>query len=129
MTIKLEDIHLETEPQELYIISKRWISDLEFFIQDIGFLKRLFINSFLQGGDNIMQTIREIEDRSIRVKNNIISHLYLLQPLIDKTNQTYQESIIEIHASLKSEMDALLHSFKSAKQMIFQLGATEIEAA
>lgn len=130
MKTTIEDIQLDTELQELYIISKHWISDLEFFIREIGFLKRLLIDSFSQdGSDDMMRTIRKIEDRSIRVEKDITSYLCLLQPLINKTNQTYQLSIIETHVSLESEMEALLRSFKSAKQIIFQLRARDIEAA
>jgi len=127
MTTKIEDIQLDTELQELYIISKHWISDLEFFIQDIGFLKRLFIDSFSRPSDEMIRAIKEIEDRTVGVKNNILSYLRLLQPLIDKSNQTYPLSIIEIHSSLGSEMDALLQSFKSVKQAIFQMNGRKVQ--
>lgn len=132
MTTMIEDSELDTELQELYIIGKHWISDLEFFEQDLQVIKKLFSKSFSYNEkhrESIPQTIESITDiqnQSREIKKQVLVYLHRLKSLLDKTNASYELSIIEEHALLECGMAVLLKSFKSVKNTAFRMTAKEI---
>ncbi|MBC7913799.1 MAG: hypothetical protein H7Y07_06710 [Pyrinomonadaceae bacterium] len=127
--ITIEDNQLDTELQELYLISKHWISDLEFFTQDLNFFSRWYVKSLTEYENHkeygnltdAIQTISEIENHCLAIKTHVVAYLQRLEPLIIKTNQNYQLDLIETQAILESEMSILLQSFKSVKKTIFDI--------
>lgn len=136
MTTMIEDSELDTELQELYIIGKHWISDLEFFEQDLQFIRRLLSKSFSynerQGHEKIPQTIEAItdtQDQCREIKKQVLIYLHRLESLLDKTNASYGLSIIEEHALLECGMTVVQMSFKSVKNAALQLTAREIRIA
>lgn len=135
MTTIIEDSQLNTELQELYLITKHWIDDLEFFEQDMNFLQRLFMKTFsgtkLHEGDEtsrIMEAIVVLETQRVEIKTKIVNYLHVLEPLINGTDASYQISLIETHSVLEREMNTMLQSFKAIKKAVFQYSSHDLKA-
>lgn len=135
MTTVIEENQLDTELQELYLISKHWLSDLEFFEKDIKFLEKLFGRAFSEmlkheGYENIaaiMLNVAEIERKGIEIKSVILKYMQTLECLIAKTNMQFDLSLVETHVELEMEIGHLLHSFQAIKQTIFKLTSEGIK--
>jgi hypothetical protein len=118
------DSQLDTELQELYIINRHWVSDLEFFNNDLVILKKMLMRGeatdSLHSNSSVVLGIERLESASVELGTNIGSYLRLLEPLIKKTNTDYQLTIIETHSMLEQRMCNLLESFKEIKQDVFK---------
>jgi hypothetical protein len=129
MTTTIEDSQLTAEVQELYIIGKDWIADLDFFEQDLEFIQRLFKRSFLplihepviRNITPIMQDFMVIETQCESIRARLLAHLHSLEPLVKYPDMDYGLSLIESHASLERDISGLLQSFRSLKKGILKL--------
>lgn len=135
MTTVIEENQLDTELQELYLISKHWLSDLEFFEKDIKFLEKLFGRAFSEmlkqeGYESIatiMLNVANIENKGVAIKTAILKYMQTLECLIAKTNMQFDLSLVETHAELELEIGRLLRNFRLVKQTIFKLTSEGIK--
>ncbi|MEJ6979221.1 hypothetical protein WG906_02090 [Pedobacter sp. P351] len=137
MTTIIEESQLNTELQELYLISKHWISDLEFFHNDLIFLQKLVDRGCSQlkkheTSGNMAEMkimVTDLKNSSALISENVISYLSLLEPMIKNSDKSHYElSLIETHSHLECEIDSLLQTFKSVKQRVFKLTSERIKA-
>lgn len=136
MTTTIEDNQLSEELQELYIISKHWMDELDFFEQDLNFLERLFAKTYTRvphhpDFDNVsevLESIVSLEGGRAEIKTKIANYLHLLEPLINKSEEAYHLSLIETHAVLEREMGALLKTFKSVKARVFKFSSEDLKS-
>jgi hypothetical protein len=128
MTTVIEDNQLNTELQELYLISKHWISDLDFFGKELKFLENLLVRTFsgmlkqerYENIATIMLNVARIEHKRNEIKCSVLNYMHSLEPLIAKTSEHFDLSLVETHAQLEIEIGELLHSFQTIKQQIFK---------
>lgn len=129
MTTTIEDNQLSAELQELYLLSKHWITDLEFLERDLDFLKNLSErispplikkNDFEKIAD-ILISIAQIDKTQAKLKNAITIYLHKLEQLINKCDQNFEINLIETHTQLEQKLNKLLLDFKFVKKTVFDL--------
>lgn len=136
MTTVIEENQLNAELQELYLISKHWISDLEFFTRDLSFLQKLVERCWAQSkkheiSENLLElklNVLNLQTQNAEIKGKVSNYLALLEPLISNANHNYELNLIETHSLLEREIGALLQIFKSVKQRVFKLTSERIKA-
>jgi hypothetical protein len=130
MTSTKEDDVLNEELQELYLISKHWISDLEFLTGEIDFLKKLVFGKtfypLIQANDleKVAETLIKAEwilDEQSRLKSGIFNHLQTLKPYVLRSIKNYNVSLIELHSQLDNQLRELMLDFISVKNVVFDM--------
>lgn len=137
MTTVIEENQLSAELQELYLISKHWVSDLEFFARDLSFLQKLVERGYSQlkkheVNENLLQlklNVLNLQTQSVALRQNVTQYLSQLERLIDNTNDSYELGLIETHSALELEIGNLFRTFKSVKQRVFKLTSERIKAS
>lgn len=121
MTTAIEDRELNTELQELYLISKQWITELDFLEGEIDFLKKLTAKLLAP-----VTQIREfdklaaIEKTYVSLKVDMLNYLHNLEPLIKQTQQHFDLLLIENYAHLKLRLNDALVNCHLVKNSVFE---------
>ncbi len=127
MTIIVQDPELDTELQELYILSNHWNSDLSFLTDEIRFLKKLIdhyaisdlksepLNEVLY----YKNILKEYDLTIPGLQNKISVLLKFIDPIINKTDQKVGLNLIEEFISLQTEIKTLSESVKQCKKHLF----------
>lgn len=131
MTTEIEDNELNTELQELYLIGKRWLSDLDYFEVDLKILHKLFAKELCtlirkEGYENIagiVLNIGDIENRREHIRTGVLRFMQHLEPLIINPNQKIDLNLIETQSTLQREIGSLLHAFQSTRHEVQGLTA------
>lgn len=126
MTTIVKDPELDTELQELYILSNHWNSDLSFITDETRFLKKLIAQHPIadlkneQLSEVYFNNILNRHDATIPILQNKISVLLkFIAPIINKTNQRIGLNLIEECVSLQTEIKTLSESVKQFKKLLF----------
>ena len=129
MTTDIKDSELNTELQELYLIGKHWLSDLDYFDADLKILHKLFAKELStlirrEGYENIagiILNIGDIEGRKDNIKTGVLKFMQNLEPLIVNSDEKINLDLIESHALLEREIASLLHAFQSTRNAVHVL--------
>lgn len=135
MTTVIEDNQLNAELQELYLLSKDWISDIEFLERDLDFLKKLFGETFspLVQKDNyeliadILINTAKIDKTQVSLKIDILNYLHNLEQLINNCDQSFYLNLLETHTKLEQKLRTLILDFKAVKKIVFDFAKEEIK--
>ncbi|WP_448697563.1 hypothetical protein ACFGVR_12745 [Mucilaginibacter sp. AW1-3] len=122
MTTTIEDNQLNTELQELYLVSKQWISDLTFFESEFNFLKKRFEET-LNANDNMgeLERIAAIQTKHKDFEFRIQNYLHRLEPFITEAKQPLNINLIETYAQIESELNQFASEIVAVKHAILQL--------
>jgi hypothetical protein len=122
-----EDLQLEEELQELYILSKHWISDIHFEEVEIKFLKSI-LNKYLVSEtkseqlneiDHFNETLA-LQGASIaELKEKIAELLKFIGSIIVGSDTQIRIDLVEKFAMLETAMKALFISIKQLKKSLF----------
>ena len=86
----IEDNELNAELQELYLVNKQWLSDLEFLDTELGFLTKLAANNATtRVRTEELNTLRDIENTYVVLKKDMLEYLHQLEPLISCEKERY----------------------------------------
>lgn len=120
MTTKKEEGELDTELQELYLVSKQWIADLDFLDSEIDFLRKL---TDQQQRDAIrideFARIGEFEQIYAKLKTDITGYLHRLQPLIIHATEDFGLDLIEEYSQLQRRLKEVLRACQEIKIIVF----------
>ncbi|HTE00107.1 MAG TPA: hypothetical protein VK668_12520 [Mucilaginibacter sp.] len=126
----IEDNELNTELQELYLVSKKWISDLEFLDSELEFLKKLFqTHSFVQFLEQDLAMLLKLDNAHSELKSDVTLYMHLLEPLIVDPEHKLNVDLIEIYAKLESRLAEILLNFRTLRATAFTLNKNELKAA
>jgi hypothetical protein len=123
----VKDPQLDDELQELYIVSKHWISDISFVEDEIRFLKNI-LNKYLapfMNNDQILKvknfnkTLVHQESIIPDLKNKILGFLKFVEPLINESKKEIGVNLIEKFILLQMELNTLSESVKEFKNLLF----------
>jgi hypothetical protein len=136
MTTVIEENQLNAELQELYLISKRWVSDLEFFARDLSFLHKQVQRCYSQlkkheVNENLLDVklnVSNLQVQSNEIARKVTHYISQLERRRDNANDNYELDLIETHSILEREIGSLLQTFKSVKQRVFKLTSERIKA-
>jgi hypothetical protein len=127
MGIIINDPQLSSEMQELYILSKNYLSILEFYNDELRIFNNLIASTMQRPevGDKVLKR-QEILDKLLQLDKNcedtkekINNHLKSLEMMVVHSPKYISFQLVEQHLSIKNEMDGLLQSFKILKECLF----------
>jgi len=122
-----EDSELESELQELYIVSNHWLSDIHFAEDEMRFFKQV-INKYLvthtenNGSDEVKrfnEMIVQLAATALSLKNKISHVLKVIEPFIKGKDDKIGLDLIEKFAALETEVKVLFESVKQIKKSLF----------
>lgn len=122
------DPELECELQELYILSKHWISDIQFAEDEIRFLKNVhhkylvpeLNNEQLIEIERFNKALAQLDGNIPDLKSKISTLLKFIEPILtDESNTEINLSLIEKFTSLETEIKTMFESVKLAKKSLF----------
>jgi hypothetical protein len=122
MTTIIEDNQLNTELQELYLVSKQWISDLSFLEEEFKFLKKRFKET-LNAADNLgeLDKITAIESKHKDFEFRVQNYLRRLEPLITEKQLPLNIDLVETYAQIESELNQFSDEIQAVKNAVLAL--------
>lgn len=123
MNTIIEEKELDNELQELRLLSKSWISEVQFLSGELKFLKRL-VNQTVKDqtsekASQLQSNMMRLEQNIDTVRNGIVTHLKYLEKLIIDPSQQFNLAIIEDHISLERKIIEDFQLIRSCKQDVF----------
>ncbi len=121
-----QDPQLETELQELYILSKHWTSDIGFAEDEIKILKDLLdkhLNHFeklqLDEASDFYKMLVLQDVVVLETKKKISEFLQFIKPFVTGSENEIEINLIEKFAVLNTDIQHLLNGVKQIKKSIF----------
>ncbi len=115
--------------EELYVLTEHWISDLEFYKDDLKFLHHLVDKYFiwitksenLEMVKELIVQIRELENLCVHMLDEIIEHKNLLgsqsrQPDPDKLKVSFSK-----HELLETAISTFVKNFRANRKEVFRI--------
>lgn len=122
MTTSIEDNELNTELQELYLIGKQWLTDLDFFEPEMAFLIKLHKNAVQSPEkDDFTERLDKLSDSYEHLKNDVRQFIDVLGILVVASEKKIAFSFLADHISLKLKIEKLLQAFQTERKVIFSL--------
>jgi len=122
MTTSIEDNELNTELQELYLIGKQWLTDLDFFEPEMAFLIKLHKNAVQSPEkDDFTERLDKLRDSYEHLKNDVRQFIDVLGILVVASEKKIAFSFLADHISLKLKIEKLLQAFQAERKAIFNL--------
>lgn len=120
MTTIIEDDELNTELQELYLVSKEWLSNMTFLENDLIILKKLFQTETSEdaAGDDLEKIIK-IESEHAGLKHELTNYLHRLEPLIVDPEQMIDLTLLEEYSELKAELANIQLACHNIRDIVF----------
>ncbi|ALL06277.1 hypothetical protein AQ505_12695 [Pedobacter sp. PACM 27299] len=121
MTPTIEEEALNTELQELYLITKQWSADLQFVHDDSDIIKNLS-HKALQSEviKKYLVKFNAQEQQLSKLKLKVIHLQKRLEPLTYGPIKNIKLSLIEEHQLLKREMENILLTFHETKNELLE---------
>ena len=118
-----------TDWQELYILTQHWREDLDFYHDELGFLKTLLqkyaFNMAHQSSvlelQNLTHELENVIERVERRRKEVHAHINKLGLLIEYAFNDNENDFRKEHIALHSGLTDLCNAFKALKMQIFDL--------
>jgi len=115
-----EESELDTELQELYLVSKQWIADLEFLDSELDFLKKLTGH---QRPDAVraeeFDQIAGLAKSYTALKSDMNDYLHRLEPLIMHDAYDFGLGLVEEYSQLQRRLKGLLRACHDVRRTVF----------
>jgi hypothetical protein len=113
--------------QELYVLTRHWLSDLHFFEQEVKFLLSLVREYLLPSVaereiDNIMilkEKLKDVQHKRDILKDHISRHQSKLSAILDK-NPTTEAFTDSSHAKIEAEFFDFIKTYRKVKEELFK---------
>lgn len=125
---------LQTNLQELYSETEKWISDLGFYADELQFFKKLHNLYFSEMVEN--ENLDEIREEVIRFQevrfaheklvNKTKAHLHQLVLAIN-ANDPNSHAIQQKHKTLQQDIEVFVLNFKANKKELFSITQNVLE--
>ncbi len=122
MTTAIEDSELDAELQELYLVNKQWLSDLEFLDTELEFLRKLAATASVAVIRNEeLNSLYILEDSYSFLKTDLTAYLHQLEPLIKGECKELDLKLIESYTQLKTRLAEMFEQCSKLKKEIFEV--------
>ena len=122
MTTAIEDSELDAELQELYLVNKQWLSDLEFLDTEFEFLRKLAATASAAVIRNEeLNSLVGIENNYSFLKSDLLAYLHKLEPLIKAETKQLDLNLIEVYMQLKTRLSDMFEQCRKLKKEIFDV--------
>ena len=126
----VEDDELNTELQELYLVNKKWISDLAFLDSELEYLKKLFqMPSVVQFSEQDLEMLLKLDISHTDLKNDVTLYMHQLELLIVDPEHKLNVGLIEIYSKLESRLGEILFNFRTLRATALELNKNQLKAA
>ena len=120
MTTAIENSELDTELQELYLVNKQWLSDLEFLDTEFEFLGKLAATAAVAVVRNEeLNSLNIIENSYAFLKKDVLAYLHRLEPLIVAESKKLDLNFLEDFIQLKTRLADMFAQCSKLKKEIF----------
>lgn len=114
---------------ELYVLTEHWVSDLEFYREDLRFLHHLIDKYFMwiTKSENIglvkeiKKELLEMNTRNRDLLDKVKKHLMQLGRLVENPNHQDAGIIITEHEHLEEEMSDFVRLFRKNRKEAFKI--------
>jgi len=121
MTPTIEEEALNTEIQELYLITKQWSADLQFVHDDSDIIKNLSHKALKSKVINRYLVKFNAQEQQLSKLKLKVTHLQKrLEPLTFGPIKKIKLSLIEEHQLLKREMETIILTFRETKNELLE---------
>ncbi len=122
--------------QELYILTRHWKSDLEFYIEDLQFLQRLIDRYTIwiekrQNSVAVSKLVSDLHQLSSTGKNlleQLQEHLGQLSSLMNGDKGLDPEVFIRDHEVLEDEIARFVKGFRSNRKEVYRVSEEVIDS-
>jgi hypothetical protein len=124
MTNVPPDTELETELQEVYILARHWLQDINFLETETNFFRNI-VNRYAplyavsSRKDVFDLKILAQETRLATLKTKIPAFLTFLEPYIGNLKKEMHMDFLDQYNTLQNELDALFMGLHSTKKELF----------
>lgn len=120
MTTAIEDNELNAELQELYLVNKQWLSDLEFLDTELEFLTKLAANNAIAiVRTEELNSLQDIGNTYVVLKRDILNYLHQLEPLIVAKTKDLDITLIENYTQLKNRLSDIFEICRATRKEVF----------
>jgi DNA repair exonuclease SbcCD ATPase subunit len=120
MTTRIEERELDTELQELYLVSKQWTADLEFLESELDFLKKL---TGQQRPDAVrveeFAQIADLAQTYAALTNSMTDYRRRLEPLITHIGGDFGLDLVEEYSQLQRRLKTILRDCHNIRNTVF----------
>ena len=123
------DFLLMPHSTNMYDETKEWLSDMEFYKEEILFLSSL-INKFTlkKPDEETLSGLLGIADQEKEINYTLLNHLGMLK-LIDESNFSREESDLRVaHKKVAAVVNAFIFSIKLIKKEVFRLTKSQLKS-
>ncbi|MEG9328331.1 hypothetical protein V6B16_10340 [Salinimicrobium catena] len=115
--------------QELYILTRHWKSDLEFYIEDLQFLQRLIgkYSIWIEKAQNsvavskLLSDLHQLSDDGRKILDKLQDHLEQLSGLMNNDKGIDPENFIKTHEIIEDEISQFVKSFRNNRKEVYRL--------
>ncbi len=132
----IADNGLNTELQELYLVNKQWLSDLDFLKTELSFLEKRFGTSFAplmkkSEADKMNALLAknlEVDETSMQLKIEINNFLHKIEQQMLNITPILNFDFIEQHGKHISKITSVMQTYHLIKSKIFSLAENSLKA-
>lgn len=122
MTTSIEDNELNTELQELYLIGKQWLTDLDAFEPEMTFLTKLQRAAAPSPEkEDFKRRLNKLSAGYEHLKEDVRKFINVLGILVVASEKNITFSFLADHISLKLKIEKLLQAVREERKAIFEL--------
>lgn len=113
----------------IYEETKQWMSEMDFYKDEIEFLSRLAQKFSLKKSDKeILMMLEGIADQQKKINGELFNHLGKIK-LVDENSVSREVSNIKVeHKDIASEVYSYAISMRLIKKQVFQLADTQLKS-
>jgi len=130
----IEDLQLENELQELHLVTKYWISNLEFYKSELNFFQKLSLR-YVGADKEKMKTLKTLVQRTAVLKEEITetedalaAHLKVIDPLMINPQEKITILFLNRHLDIEQEVSDLFAHYKIVRQEVLDFADQSIAA-
>lgn len=115
--------------QELYILSRHWKTDLDFYLQDISFLERM-INRYIiwvrseqnsLAVNNLLSDLKTLKEQGHELNQELDEQLKVLESLLNGASSSVPEDLGSKQESLERHTSSFMKSFRRNRQEVYRV--------
>lgn len=126
----------KTNWQELYILTRHWISDLEFYIEDLQFLHRLIdrYSLWIQKHQNsvavgqLLSNLHELSSDGKKIREELQEHQEQLSSLLNGEKGGDPDVYLRDHEVLEDAITRFVKNFRSNRKEVYRIAEEVIDS-
>jgi len=128
----IKDTDLNAELQELYLVGKQWLNDLEFLAVELTFLKKRFDKSFqplLKKNEDIkmaklLATTINIDNAHLLLIADVKQFLSDIECQLEREEGAFDLRLMVQYEQLMGELNGLMQAYQLVKSKVFEIAKT-----